>query len=375
MALFEFTLLDDACYSLGNRLVSLESHLDRSPFLSLLGNRILLNLGGVLTGIDVSLHSSLVVDLLVDGLHLDVLPLQLDVGVSQESADLLHVGDLDRVITVSSGDGLRESNQRLKLSHSHLVRVSRVAVSLSHHDVLVFEDFGALWSECWLDLSAVLDVGLHLLHAEVRRSSRVSKSVHSNDGVGYVEVQIVVLLVKNEEEDVESTHDRRRDVHVLSQGPRPIIPSIDWVGRSQDRSSCIECGVDASLSDRNSLLLHSLVDGDLVSRVHLVELVNTADAVISQHQSSRLNGKVASLRVLQNTGSETSGTRSFARGVDGSWQESVDVLQELGLGGSWVSDDADVDVASDLHAIGSSLLYPSEELEEDTLLDVQMAMH
>ena len=59
-----------------------------------------------------------------------------------------------------------------------------------------------------------------------------------------------------------------------------------------------ETYLDAGLCDGDGLLLHGLVDGDLVLDVHLVELVNAADAIVSQHQGTGLDRKLVVLRFL-----------------------------------------------------------------------------
>ena len=63
----------------------------------------------------------------------------------------------------------------------------------------------------------------------------------------------------------------------------PIITPTVWIGSSEDRSPCIQCGVDASLCERNGLLFHGLVDGDLVLTIHFVKLIYAAYPVIRQH--------------------------------------------------------------------------------------------
>jgi hypothetical protein len=40
------------------------------------------------------------------------------------------------------------------------------------------------------------------------------------------------------------------------------------------------------------------VDGHLVVHIHLVKLINAADAVVSKHQRTSFNGKLVVLRLL-----------------------------------------------------------------------------
>jgi len=51
----------------------------------------------------------------------------------------------------------------------------------------------------------------------------------------------------------------------------------------------------------------------------------------------------------------------------------MDLLQELRFAGGWVSDDTDVDIASEMNAFSRFFMYSSHQLEQDTLLDNFMA--
>jgi hypothetical protein len=50
----------------------------------------------------------------------------------------------------------------------------------------------------------------------------------------------------------------------------------------------LKTGDDAGLADADALLLHGLVYAGPVRVVHLVELVDQADALVRQHQGTRL---------------------------------------------------------------------------------------
>ncbi len=50
----------------------------------------------------------------------------------------------------------------------------------------------------------------------------------------------------------------------------------------------LKTGDDAGLADADALLLHGLVNARPVRVVHLVELVDQADALVRQHQGTRL---------------------------------------------------------------------------------------
>ena len=121
---------------------------------------------------------------------------------------------------MQAGHSLRESNQGLELSDRVPVRgvgTGSVLVRLSKLLVLIFEDLGRVSCELRLQSATHLDVGLELLHAEVRVQGCILKSVHVDDMPGDVEVIIVFFLVKNDKEQVKSGHNGRRDVHVVPQ--------------------------------------------------------------------------------------------------------------------------------------------------------------
>ena len=143
-----------------------------------------------------------------------------------------------------------------------------------------------------------LDVGLELCHSEVRGQSSILNSVHIDNMARNVEVLIILLFVDDDEEKVETRHNRRADINVVAQGPRTIISTSERISCSQDRGASIERGMDASFCDRDGLLLHGFVNSNLVLDIHLVELIDTADSVISKHQSTSFDTEFTCLRIL-----------------------------------------------------------------------------
>ena len=111
------------------------------------------------------------------------------------------------------------------------------------------------------------------------------------------------------------------------------------IGSGEDRCSGVHSCLDASFGNGDRLLLHGLVDRHLIFLIHLVKLIDTANTVVCQHQSTRLNAKLATLAVLNthpcsksaqkdtadvdfdDGGSQTSCTTGFARNVDGTGNE------------------------------------------------------
>ena len=69
------------------------------------------------------------------------------------------------------------------------------------------------------------------------------------------------------------------------------------------------------LGDRHGLLLHDLVE-DAASRVaHLVELVDAADTIVSEHQGTGLQDQLLGLSVLGDISSQTHCAGTLARRV------------------------------------------------------------
>ena len=58
--------------------------------------------------------------------------------------------------------------------------------------------------------------------------------------------------------------------------------------------------MDASLGNGNGLLLHGFVNSNLILHIHLVELVNTANTVVSEHECTSFDTEFTGLGVLAN---------------------------------------------------------------------------
>ena len=128
--------------------------------------------------------------------------------------------------------------------------------------------------------------------------------------------------------------------------------------------------MDASLCDRDCLLLHGFVNSHLVLDVHLVELINAADTVVSKHQCSSFNTKLARFRIFSDTGSQTGSTTCLATGVNSSWQELTNILKELTFCSGWISDNTNVDVSTQLQVVTCLLWNSTKELKEQSLLNI-----
>ena len=146
---------------------------------------------------------------------------------------------------------------------------------------------------------------MQLLSIELRVYSFVSVLVNTNNVLSQMAVDSLVALIQYDEEEIETRHDGRRHVDVRAQRCLAVVASADRISRSKDRGTGVEGGLDAGLSNRDCLLFHSFVDSDLIGNIHLVELVDGADTVVSQHESTGLDCELSSLLVLDYRGCKT----------------------------------------------------------------------
>src|SRR4051812_22534521 len=88
---------------------------------------------------------------------------------------------------------------------------------------------------------------------------------------------------------------------------------------------------------------------------NLVELIDATDAVVREHERSGLDRELSGLLIARDGRRETRGAARLAGRVDGAREESAHVLEELRLGRRRIADDAHVDVATKVCAIGGFL--------------------
>ena len=81
-------------------------------------------------------------------------------------------------------------------------------------------------------MTSKFDVGLNLLHLEIWINSFVTKSMHVDDMVSDVVIFLVILLIKNNEENVESGHKWRSNVDVISERSGSIVATENGVSCS-----------------------------------------------------------------------------------------------------------------------------------------------
>src|SRR5258708_34500151 len=115
-----------------------------------------------------------------------------------------------------------------------------------------------------VERSGIAYVSLESFRTEFRVQSFIPKTMHIHDVFCYVEVNFLVAFVQDNEKEVETAHDRSRHSNIASKRLFAIIPATDGVCSGKYRSTCVECGMNARLGDRYSLLFHRFMNGDLV---------------------------------------------------------------------------------------------------------------
>jgi hypothetical protein len=134
---------------------------------------------------------------------------------------------------VSSSHTFTKSDKTLKCSDSDLVRrLLIVLLVLSHSFVLFLEHVSWFLGELRLNGSTELNVGLQLVSCEVWVEWIFLKSVHVYNVLSNHKILVISLLIKDNEEQIESWHDWWWDINVISEGFWSIISTLNWIGSS-----------------------------------------------------------------------------------------------------------------------------------------------
>ena len=141
-----------------------------------------------------------------------------------------------------------------------------------------------------------------------------SVSVPANDVAGNSSIAAGVKLIQHHEEQIETRKEGVGKANVLLNAPAAVVLTIDGVGGGQNRAPGIETGVDASLGNGDSLLLHGLVDSDTVVLAHLVELINADQTTVGQYHGTSLQTTLASIGVGGDGSRQTDAGRSLTSG-------------------------------------------------------------
>ena len=114
---------------------------------------------------------------------------------------------------------------------------------------------------------------------------------------------------------------------------------------------------------------------DLVLDVHLVKLINTAYAIVSQQKSACLNRNVTAFLISNDTGCESCRCRSLSVRVNRARNELVDTFQKLGFSCRGIPDDQNVNVPSKGYFALSFLVDSPQQLQQKGFLNLDMSKY
>ena len=106
--------------------------------------------------------------------------------------------------------------------------------------------------------------------------------------------------------------------------------------------------------------------------VHLVELVNHANALVGQHQRSCLQLPLIRRVIAFDTCSQTHCRCSLTSCVNRPEKNLLDALEELGFGDARISEQQDVDISSDAMRALDYSFHASEHGHRECAFDVVM---
>ena len=249
-----------------------------------------------------------VVALIVIIIHVDVVLFDGNDGLAQQAEGLPHHGGRDVVDAVGLRNRFRQPDQRFQLPDRDAIAIpADPALRVLGAELLVLghEQLLGLGREFRAEGPGEADVALELRGAEFGRHGLVAVHVDVDDVPGQVPVHALDAVVQHHEEEVEAAHDGRAHLHVAPECLLAVVAAADRVGGREDAGAGVQGGLDAGFGDRDGLLFHGFVDGDLVHEVHFVELVYGADAVVGQHESAGLDGEFVRFFVFDDRGGET----------------------------------------------------------------------
>lgn len=168
--------------------------------------------------------------------------------------------------------------------------------------------------------------------------------------------------------------NRIRELDVLRERELRVVAATDRVRCGDDRAAGGEARDDARLRDRDRLLLHRLVDRRPILVVHLVELVDEADAGIGENERAAFERPLPGLAVLHHGRRKADPGRALARRVDRPLERLADVLQALALGQPRVPQDEHVDVPADAVLPRRHLRDAAEHRRRERALHVRLAV-
>jgi len=159
-------------------------------------------------------------------------------------------------------------------------------------------------------------------------------------------ILLLIHLVLYHREDIETGQYRLCQVDIISEIECIVVGALEGVGCGDDGTTGLEGGDNTCLGDRDGLLLHGLMYGCPILIVHLIELVDEAQPLVSEDERATLQRPLTSDRVLVHARRQTHCGGTLASGVHAAVEDLLDVLKELRLGSTGVSKKQHIDITT-----------------------------
>lgn len=326
----------------------------------------------VLLGLDEGLEGDTDGQVNVIGTHM-VAQVHLGVGLGH-AHDALNVPDGDGDGAGGEGLAAQVGVQAAHLVHVH-VGEGGVAAGAGVEDVLAEEVLGdGLDDAAGRGLQIIGEGVQAAIRAAVGKGLGMRAHVGANDKASQALIGHGVSLVLDDAEDIEAGQDGLGQLDVLGEGQGGVVAAPNGVGRGDDGAAGLQGGDDAGLADADALLLHGLVDGGAIGVVHLVKLVDEADTAVGEDEGAALQCPFAGHRVLAHGRSQTHSRGTLACGVHGARGGLLDVLEELALGHTRVTQHEHIYVAAEGMLALDVLGLAAKETEGDGRLDFHAAV-
>ncbi len=148
---------------------------------------------------------------------------------------------------------------------------------------------------------------VHVLQEDAAHGLLVHGWVVFDVGIYHEGCELSVLavldLVFEDAEDVETGKDSISKVNIIHKRLLAIISPLHWISSSNNGAAGLQSCNNACLRYGNTLLFHGLMNRCPVLLIHLVELIDQADPLISEHHCSSLKGPFPGAGVSVHTGS------------------------------------------------------------------------
>mmetsp|Transcript_39689 Transcript_39689/g.86522 ORF Transcript_39689/g.86522 Transcript_39689/m.86522 type:complete len:515 (-) Transcript_39689:482-2026(-) len=212
------------------------------------------------------------------------------------------------------------------------------------------------------------DARMDLLHTPAQALVLGAHRGLPQDLSGDFPVDLLRRQVADDVDEVETGEKRVRHADVLGQRLVRVEGAIDRIRRCDDSAPCVQRHMHARLSDGHTLLLHRLVDGNTIVLAHLVELVDADGTPISEDHGTGLKVELPAASIPDHCRSETRTTGAPAGGAHGQLGHIHHEAEHLRLPARGVADEENINIATQVGAIGEVLLRAAHHLQEQPLL-------